>query len=250
VNPRNPPSTLSLSLVAGIVLQLAPLTPLHSWTGALPDGSELRVDPSTHRAMRVDGDRARPLWDGVHRLEDGSIVIIRGGTAVPTTEMLRTWEGGVATVDELEGRPCEQLERRVCGHDNACRATAACLSARSLLNSEREAQRRAPFGAGARPATEFAKQCEAALTDAEFPPCASASAGPSPCRALVERVCGAADRCAASPACPPARQLLTQESEERVASARPDALTPSGAQCQEALGNPFFKPCEGVTSNE
>lgn len=250
VNHRYSRSTLGLSLVAGLALQLAPLNPARSWTGALPDGSELRVDPSTHRAMQIDGDRVRPLWDGVHRLEDGSVVIIRGGTAVPTEDMLRTWEGGVATVDELEGRPCEQLERRVCGHDNACRATAACLSARSLLNSEREAQRRAPFGAGARPATEFTKQCEAALTDAEFPPCASASDGPSPCQALVERVCGDADRCASSPACAPARQLLDQESDERAASARPDALTPSGAQCQEALGNDFFTPCERVTSGE
>lgn len=240
----NPRLVLGLILGAWLSLLLAPLSPVHGWTGALPDGSELRVDPATRRAMRVDGDRARPLWDGVHRLEDGSVVIIRGGTAVPTTDMLRTWEGRVAEVDELEGRPCEQLERRVCGHDNACRATAACLSARSLLNSEREAQRRAPFGAGARPATEFSRQCEGALTDPEFPPCASELAGPSPCQALVERVCGESDRCASSPACAPARQLQAQDGEERAASLRSDLLTPSGAQCEEALGNPFFKPCE------
>ena len=241
MKPRN---RLALPNLLALPLLLAPLGLLHGWTGALPDGSKLQVDPNTHRATRTEGDRAMPLWDGVHRLEDGSIVIIRRGTAVPTQDMLRTWEGGVAQVDELEGRPCEQLERRVCGRDNACRATAACLSARSLLNSEREAQRRAPFGAGARPATEFTKRCEAALTDPEFPPCASASAGPSPCQTLVERVCGEADRCAASPACAPARQLLAQETDERAASDQPDALTPSGAQCQEALGNAFFKPCE------
>lgn len=237
-NPLTPPQLLAIPLL------LLPLSPLHGWTGALPDGSEIQVDPSTHRAMRTEGDRTRPLWDGVHRLQDGSIVIIRGGTAVPTQDMLRTWEGGVAQVDELEGRPCEQLERRVCGRDNTCRATAACLSARSLLNSEREAQRRAPFGAGARPATEFTKRCETALTDPEFPPCASEVAGPGPCQALVERVCGASDRCASSPACAPARQLLAQDGEERAASHSPDQLTPSGAQCEEALGNPFFKPCE------
>lgn len=230
--------------MGGLALQLGFPPALHGWTGTLSDGSELQVDPSTHRAMQVEGDRARPLWDGVHQLEDGSVVIIRGGTAVPTTEMLRAWEGGTATVDELEGRPCEQLERRVCGHDNRCRATAACLSARSLLNSEREAQRRAPFASGARPATEYTKRCEAALTDAAFPPCVSESAAPSPCRALVERVCGEADRCASHPACAPARQLLAQEGEERDASHRPDLPTPSSAQCEEALGNAFFKPCE------
>lgn len=239
-----PFSALVQFVAIGLAAQLAIPGVAQGWTGTLSDGSELRVDPGSHRAMQVDGDSARPLWDGVHRLEDGSVVIIRGGTAVPTEEMLRTWEGGVAPVDELEGRPCEQLERRVCGHDNRCRATAACLSARSLLNSEREAQRRAPFGAGARPATEFTSQCTAALKDPEFPPCASASKGPSPCESLVERVCGDSDRCASSPACPPARQLLAQEADEQAASNRPDAQTPSGAQCDEALGNAFFKPCE------
>jgi len=231
-------------LTTAFVLPLTPVGSVLAWTGTLGNGSELRVDPNTHRAMQIDGDRARPLWDGVHQLEDGSVVIIHGGTAVPTEDMLRSWEGGVAPQDELAGRPCEQLERRVCGRDNSCRATAGCLSARSLLNSEREAERRAPFGAGARPATDFSSKCEAALQDPEFPPCASASAGPSPCQSLVKRVCGEADRCASSPACAPARQLLTQESEERAESERPDAPTPSGGQCQEAIGNAFFGPCE------
>jgi hypothetical protein len=244
VKPSNPLAAIALSLVTGLALLVGRPTPLYGWTGTLPDGSALQVDPATRRAMQIDGDRARPLWDGVHRLQDGSVVIIRGGTAVPTTEMLRAWEGGVATVDELEGRPCEQLERRFCGHDNSCRATAACLSARSLLNSEREAQRRAPFASGARPATEYTKRCEAALTDPQFPPCASDPAAPSPCRTLVERVCGEADRCASQPACAPARQLLTQEGEERAASHRPDLPTPSSIQCEEALDNAFFKPCE------
>lgn len=233
-----------MSLCLALALPLAPVGHLLAWTGTLGDGSELRVDPSTHRAMQIDGGRVRPLWDGVHQLQDGSVVIIHGGTAVPTEDMLRSWEGAVESRDELEGRPCEQLERRVCGQDNSCRATAGCLSARSLLNSEREAQRRAPFGAGARPATDFSSKCEAALKDPEFPPCASASAGPSSCQSLVKRVCGEADRCASSPACAPARQLLAQELEERAASQRPDASTPSGTQCQEALGNDFFRPCE------
>lgn len=239
---RNP--RISLILCAGLVLLLEPSAQASDWTGALGDGSELRVDPRTRRAIQVEGEQTRPLWDGVHRLEDGSVVIIRGGTAVPTQEMLRAWEGGAPAVEAPADRPCEQLERRVCGHDNACRTSAACLSARSLLNSEREAQRRAPFGAGARPATEYSSRCQAALGDSEFPPCASALGGPSTCQALVMQVCGEDGRCASGPACAPARQLRDQETAERAASPGPDALTPSGVQCQEALGNPFFKACE------
>ena len=217
-----------------------------SWTGDLPQGGELRVDPDTHRAWRVDGGTARPMWDGVHRLEDGSVVIIREGTAVPTESMLRSWEGGAPSVEEMEGGPCEQLERRVCGHDNECRATAACLSARSLLNSEREAQRRAPFGAAARPETAAAADCTAALTDPKFPRCGGevANAGPSPCQTLVDQVCGVDGRCQGSTACPPARQLLDQETHEMESGSRPGTITPSGAQCREALGNAFFAPCK------
>jgi hypothetical protein len=85
-----PFSVLLPFLAVGLAVQLAIPGVAHCWTGNLSNGSELRVDPGTHRAMQVDGDSARPLWDGVHRLEDGSVVIIRGGTAVPTEEMLRS----------------------------------------------------------------------------------------------------------------------------------------------------------------
>jgi hypothetical protein len=232
--------------VFGLPFLLAASMVADAWTGALPQGGELRVDPDTRRAWRVEGDQAMPMWDGVHRLENGSIVIIRGGTAVPNEEMLRAWESGPPPMDPLDGRPCEQLERRVCGHGDECRASGACLNARRLLNLERDAQRRAPFGAGPQPETPVAGQCRTALTDPAFPPCDKVpTAGThTPCHALVERVCGSDERCAASPACPPARQLLEQEGREHAGDPRPDSLTPSGAQCQEAMTNAFFAPCD------
>jgi hypothetical protein len=222
-----------------------------AWTGTLPGGGELQVDPSTHRATRVDGGEARPMWDGVHRLDDGSVVIIRDGAAVPTESMLNTWEGAAPAAQTPQDRPCEQLERRVCGQDNACRSSAACLRARSLLNAEREVQRRARPGTETPPETPpegrtggTAGSCEAALVDPQYAPCADSAAGaPSPCQALANRVCGDTGRCAASPACAPARQLLGQEADERAAARRPDGLTPSGTQCQEAMGLPFFAAC-------
>ena len=43
------------------------------------------------------------MWDGVHQLEDGSVVIVRQGTAVPTQRMLETWmpvtRGGITDRD-------------------------------------------------------------------------------------------------------------------------------------------------------
>jgi len=244
ISDMNDRPTTLFPLLAFMLL-LPGALPVHAWTGALPQGGELRVDPDTRRAWRVEGDTARPMWDGVHRLEDGSVVIIRDGTAVPSEQMLNAWESRPERVDELEGRPCEQLERRVCGPGDECRASAGCLNARRLLNLEREAQRRAPFDAGARPETEVADQCRAALADPAFPACSKGvdAAIVTHCQTLVERVCGADGHCSKSPACPPARQLLDQEDRERT-GASPGAVTPSGAQCRDALGNAFFAPCD------
>lgn len=216
-----------------------------AWTSGLPDGAEIRVDPDTHRAWRVQGEQAVPMWDGVHRLEDGSVVIIREGTAVPSEAMLDAWQRDGPEQEDRGADPCRQLEDRVCGRHLDCRETAACLQARSLANRAREAARRLPYGAGA-PEAELTA-CREALADPAFPACHVGSPGdsiPSPCNTLVERVCGADGRCATAPACPPARQLLEQDREERATAADPGALTPSGAQCREALGNDFFAPCE------
>jgi hypothetical protein len=214
-----------------------------AWTGATPDGAEVRVDPGTRRATRIQGDQAVPLWDGVHRMDDGSVVIIRRGTVIPNAQMLDTWAAGAAQPDPLDGRPCEQLERRACGRDQACGSSAACLKARTLLNVAREEQRRLPIGVKADPDVGTNGRCAAALTAPDLETCGAdrPAGGARPCTDLVERVCGADQRCAASPACPPARQLLAQEQTEQPAES--GALTPSATQCQEALASSFFAPC-------
>jgi hypothetical protein len=224
---------------------LSPWGGVLAWTGATLDGAEVRVDPETRRATRVEGDRAVPLWDGVHRMDDGSIVIIRRGEAVPNETMLRAWEGSGVPAAEAGGGPCEQLEALACGRDNACAASPSCFNARRLLNLERDEQRRAPIGAGPKPATDATGQCSAALADPALRPCADGrvATGPTPCQTLAERVCGSDQRCVGAPACAPAQQLLKQETAERATVTDPWGLTPSGGQCQEALGNDFFAPC-------
>lgn len=242
-------ATRYCAICVSLIATMAP-APAPAWTGALPGGGELRVDPNTHRATRVDGSYTGPMWDGVHRLDDGSVVIIRDGTAVPTEQMLNTWESPVQPEDRLEGRPCEQLERLVCGDDNACRSTAACFEVRRMLNAERESRRRLPPGSSSDPEpgktlTETAA-CEQALQDQRFAPCTKSrsAGGPSPCQMLVDRVCGTESRCADAPACAPARQLLKQETGERSTTTAADIPTPSGSQCAEAMQTEFFAPCE------
>lgn len=210
ISSRAPERTRSRTLALALIPALcAAAAPLPAWVGTLPDGAEVRVDPDTHKATRFDGHQTVPLWDGVHRMEDGTVVIVRDGTVVPSEAILEGWEATVREQEALAGQPCELLERRACGRDNSCAAAPDCLKARRLKNLEREHQRRAPIGAGPHPATEVGNQCGAALADPTLVPCAAVRAigsgpapGPSPCLALVERVCGTDGHCAAAPAVP------------------------------------------------
>ena len=217
-----------------------------TWTGTLPDGSSLQVDPRTHRAMRHYEGGATRMWDGAHRLHDGSVVIIRDGQAVPTEQMIETWESGRGPAPEFEQRYCEQLVRKVCGFHEECATQQACTLAKQLLRFERDEQRRAPITAGVRPQTESGIKCNEALSEASrFPVCGNARPGDAltPCRKLVDHVCGKAHQCRDSPACDPARQLLQMELEERLASADPDSVTATGQECEKAVDTPFFKAC-------
>jgi hypothetical protein len=235
------------ALLAGAVLSLATLlgAPMtveaQTWSGNLRDGSQLRVDPQTRRAVRDQGGYQRPMWDGVHYLEDGSMVIIRDGTAVPTQQMLETWDSGPAPQAPQASQDCERLVQRVCGPQDACGQSEPCLAARKLQQQAATA----PDAPADAPPDLAAGACAKALSDPAYPVCAQVARGAraSECAKLVERVCGTDGRCAKSTGCDAARQLLGMESEER-ASGDPRALTATGGQCREAMGNAFFNPCQ------
>ena len=215
------------------------------WQGRLEGGAELTVDPETRRAMgRING-LERPLWDGVHRLEDGSTVIVRDGIAVPTAPMYERWESEPKPEPLFEYRYCTQLVRKTCGFDHACSTAAACLRARTLLSKQAEEQRQVDRGRADDARTSSSERCLRALADPSFPACASLAtgAGNSRCQALVERVCGTEGGCADSQACDAAQQLQALETEERLMNADPSALSDSGSQCLKAMSNPYFAPC-------
>lgn len=216
------------------------------WTGTLQDGSVLKVDPGSRRAMRYYNGGVAPLWNGTHRLQDGSVVIVRDGHAVPTESMMNDWRGEPGSEPSMRTRFCDQLVRKACGFHNECSRSQPCILARQLLGMEREQQRRAPIGAGYRPQTLSGDECRGALSNPAFPVCSASTPGPeqTACKKLVDKVCGDADQCVAGKACNPARQLLRMESDERLQSADPQALTPTGAECEKAMDNAFFEPCE------
>jgi hypothetical protein len=224
----HPAAMAIAALAVAMFLGGPPAVQAQGWTGTLRDGSQLHVDPETRRAVRDQGGFQTQMWDGTHRLENGSVVIIKDGTAVPTRGMLETWDAGPPQAAQV--RPeCERLVQRVCGPQDACGQAGPCLSARKLMQ---DAGTEGQAGGGE-------EACVKALSDSAFPVCTQVARDST---RLVERVCGANGRCAKSPACDPARQLLGMEAEERTGD--PRALTATGDQCREAMTNPFFKACE------
>ena len=233
-------SGLCIFLAAGNAVAAEP------WSSTLYGGGKLEVDPESRRAVHYENGVTVPMWDGTHRLDDGSVVIVRDGAAVPTESMLDSWRAPPPMQPALVGRYCDQLVRKVCGYDDACSFEEPCVQARQLLRDEREEQRRMPLESGTHPRTTSSERCSQALTDASFPACAQGMAvkKDSPCDLLVLRVCGRGDACADGQSCGLARQLLGLETEERLVGTDPNAPTSTGVQCREAMTNSLFEPCK------
>ena len=115
------------------------------WTSRLQDGSTVTVDPATNRATVTRGGVSTPLWDGSHRLQDGTQLIINRGVATPNAAIIESrrlppapdtgdWEDAPI----VGYSPCEQLVRMVCGRQEQCLTAEACGPARQLLDMERE----------------------------------------------------------------------------------------------------------------
>lgn len=233
-----------LLLLLGLVI--SPSLWAGSWTGTLEDGSVLKVDPETRRPIRYFSGGSVRLWDGTHRLEDGSVIIVREGTVVPTESMLKAWNAAPEPESGMRGRYCEQLVRKTCGFQGECAKEQPCVLAHQLLRLERDEQRQLSPDAGLYPDTLSTSKCLDALSNPAFPTCtrSTATTKTTACGKLVSRVCGEEDQCENSPACDPAKQLLRMETQERLESSDPDAKTPLGRQCEEAEKNPFFTSCK------
>jgi len=230
----------------GLLLTTNALAQGGPWIGSLRDGSVVRIDPSTHRAMRYTQNGASPLWDGVHRLHNGAVVIVKDGVVVTD----RTVMESMAQTPEPPLTPqqpmCLTLVKKVCGIGNECSNSPACSPARQLLSLENEEVRQLGARPGDTSLLETARQCQEALdNEAFFTPCAASAeaARPTPCHELTLKVCGEADQCADSSACDPARQLFDLETQEMTTSGSSEE-TETGRQCREALANErFFSPC-------
>lgn len=133
----------SLLLLAVSVLPWSRLQAA-AWDSSLQGGGAVSVDPDTNRATVTRDGVTTPLWDGTHRLQDGSILIIRRGMAVPNKGILDSRKPLPREPEEWEDAlivgysPCEKLVRNICGRHDECTDAEACNLARQLLDMERE----------------------------------------------------------------------------------------------------------------
>ncbi len=229
---------LTIALLIGFAASTAAAD---SWQGRLKGGGMVNVDPYTHKpTVQYNGGKTQ-LWNGVHEMDDGSVIIVRDGVAIPDERMINTWTR--QTQAQVSDQPdhCEELVRKVCGFGNECAGSGPCTTARQLRTLEQDELRQAPYGQ----VSASAGECEAGLADsALFPRCEAAmQAGNTPCGKLAKQVCGVQRQCAAAEDCRLAGQLLNMENEERMGAADPNARTETERQCRQAMRNKTFKDC-------
>ena len=129
-----------LPLLLSVMLPIA--VTAADWTAQLKGGGTVSVDPNTNRATVTQGGVTSQIWDGAHRLQDGTILITNRGVAIPNESILESRQIKPPETEEWEGvrivgtSPCERLVRRVCGDEDQCTDAEACGPSRQLLDME------------------------------------------------------------------------------------------------------------------
>jgi len=161
-------------LVLVLSLQLFSLPASAQWTSRLENGGQVVVDPATNRATVTRHGVTTPLWDGVHKLDDGTVLTVHSGQVVPNesilqarkpppffTDQAKTWVG----TPIIGLSPCEQLVEHVCGVNHHCADAPACNPARQLLKMEREQRSKSVHPENM---TYSSGQCKEAARDTTF----------------------------------------------------------------------------------
>lgn len=218
-----------------------------SWTKGLEDGGVVSVDPNTNKATVYTGKGSTQLWDGAHRLNDGTVIIVRDGIVTSGAASAAPLASEPAADNEptepLASSACVELVIKVCGFNGECKDEPGCSPARQLMQLEKdEAWQTRSNGPN-----NTSVQCREALENERFfARCTvvQPTDTPTACQELVASVCGSENQCSEEPACSPAQQLLAMETQERLASRSPDSPTYTSKKCKESLRKSnFFTAC-------
>ncbi|MEA3301667.1 MAG: hypothetical protein U9Q75_00190 [Pseudomonadota bacterium] len=223
-----------------LVALLCSTTAVSEWY-SLPkttQGQELRYDNSTNRVEIINESGNRPLWSGVHRLEDGRVLRIQKGVAIADQTVQRAISVPQQQPDQVDA--CTVLERQSCGLRTECALSESCQLAHQLqgfYNSANLTDRR-----------KIESQCKEGMANKSlFQPCPMPPAGAyhTACGDIVIKSCGKLNQCQQSDACDAARQLLSMENEERLNKWVPSEDTYTTRQCEKAFGDDDFFPLCG-----
>jgi hypothetical protein len=157
-------------LTAVLSLSVIPASAV-AWTTGLQGGGVVTVDPDTQRATLTRDGVTTPLWNGVHRLQDGSAMIVTHGEVVTGTPAATPYQLPAPEETDWEGAliagysPCEKLTHHVCGLHNECATSKACGPSQQLLAMEQEERSNA---ADHSRMTFTSGQCIKARKDVEF----------------------------------------------------------------------------------
>lgn len=238
---RHSLTTLSSSCLAvGLfILSTTSFADNASWNGALLDGSHIAIDPATNRVTRMVDGESTPLWDGVHNLDNGAVIIVRNGVVIKDVAIIEAQHEQER--DKLNAA-CMQLVRKVCGEHNECSSQSSCDPARQLLAMEREELTESWAGM----VLESSTHCLEGLgNETFFKPCLENDSGEKTlCEKLQTKVCGNHNQCAESEPCNAAKQLVSMEKQDKYTV--PGGFTYATAQCRDVMASDdnFFKGCE------
>lgn len=136
--------------------------------GDHPGGGTVQLDGATQKAELSTPDGRFPLWDGIHRLQDGSVVRVQSGIVIKD-DHVQQHLGTPPYSPEVARDLCRELEAKVCGQAGACLSHEPCQAVRQLLQMIEEDIRRGPVDA---PGPSLERQCQEALgRETFFQPC-------------------------------------------------------------------------------
>jgi hypothetical protein len=232
---------ITICLTSIFILILPSINRAETWQADLINTGKVQTDAKTHKPTVTYKDNSTQLWDGVHTLQDGSIIIVKDGVIIPNEAMYHAWsKANNINQTTLELNPCELLTRRVCGVQNSCANQKACKLAQQLQKLWENAP-----DATKNLSSTGKNECHKALIDpVTFSSCDKETKPPEICTRLVTQVCGENNECKDKPACNVAQQLL-KLAHEVILKNIVNEIEPE-QDCREAINNHFFVACRNV----
>ncbi|KOR31440.1 hypothetical protein TI04_00875 [Achromatium sp. WMS2] len=228
------------SCVISILISVVPCSGISEVQTTSIHGEAVSIDPNTNKPILTK--TATPLWDGVHKLDNGTVITVKDGVVVPNTNLMPN-DNSKPLTPTLSA--CTDLITKACGTKQGCANTQACSLAKQLKKLWEEA----PYASFPGVANTGQTECQDGLLNPLlFPLCQQDLEIPTLCKQLVTRSCGPNNECAATTACNAALQLQQLAITDTVETLDTSVIKNHDRDCGEAFENSFFATCQPQTA--